>query len=73
MLRDTAMDTTRRLGGMVVRVTMGHELNLVQCGGAILAPPPHTHTHTPPPATRTPGARPLFQLNTKHGRNTADL
>ena len=36
-LRNTAMDTTRRLGGMVVRVTMGHELNLVQCGGAILA------------------------------------
>ena len=36
-LRNTAMDTIRRLGGMVVRVTMGHELNLVQCGGAILA------------------------------------
>ena len=36
-LRNTAMDTIRRLGGMVVRVTMGHELNLVQCGGATLA------------------------------------
>ena len=31
------MDTIRRLGGMVVRVTRGHELNLVQCGGATLA------------------------------------
>ena len=31
------MDTIRRLGGMVVRVVMGHELNLVQCGGATLA------------------------------------
>ena len=37
ILRNTAMDTIRRLGGMVVRVAMGHELNLVQCGGAILA------------------------------------